>query len=457
MKMPIQAALAVLLAALIAGAAAAQDAPPPPTVTVTTLQPQTITLTSTLPGRVRASTEAEVRPQVNGIITERLFEEGSEVAAGDVLYRIDPASYEAAVAQAEAAVAQADAQLRAAEREAERVQTLSERGINSAATEDTAVAGRDAAIAALNVARAQLQTAQIELDRTEIRASLSGRIGFSDVSQGALVTASQTTPLTVIRALDPVHVDVTQSAAEVIAWRRRGAAGDAGGAADRKVTLTLADGSPYGVAGSLSAAEPHVDEETGVIVLRMTFANPDDLLLPGMYVQVEMPTGTVDNVFLAPQEGVSRDRRGNPTALVVGADNVVEQRTLTVLQDRGSDWVVSEGLEPGDRLIVAGLQKVAPGATVTAEEQTEAPAPQEAAAAQDPASPEPQAGSGDTAADTGAAPAAAEDKAAGAGTDDSAAPAAAADKASGAAAEDRAVAAAAGDEAAAGDAASRKD
>lgn len=375
MAMFLRAAAAALLA-LVPTAVLAQDAPPP-TVTVVTMEPQSVTLTSTLPGRVHASAEAEVRPQVNGIVTERLFEEGSEVEAGDVLYRIDPVSYEAAVARARAAVAQAEAQFRAAELEAERVQTLSERGVSSAATEDNALASRDAAAAALEVARAQLRTAQIELEWTEIRARLSGQIGFSDASAGALVTASQATPLAVIRTLDPVYVDVTQAAADLLSWRRRG---DAGAMRDAEVELILADGSTYDIAGQLSAAEPFVDEETGVIRLRLTFDNPDGLLLPGMYVQVEMPTGTQNQIFLAPQEGVSRDRRGNPTALVVTAEDVVEERSLTIVQDRGGDWVVSDGFVAGDRLIVEGVQKVQPGATVVAEEREMASAKPQAAA-----------------------------------------------------------------------------
>ncbi|WP_299817615.1 efflux RND transporter periplasmic adaptor subunit [uncultured Jannaschia sp.] len=352
---------------------------PPPAVTVETLQPQSVTLTTTLPGRVHPSSEAEVRPQVNGIVIERLFEEGSEVETGQILYRVDPATYEAGVAQASASVRQAEAQLRAAEREAGRITTLQERGISSAAVGDDAVAARDSAAAALELANAQLESAELELDRTEVRARLSGTIGFSEASEGALVTASQATPLAVIRDIDPVHVDVTQSAAELLTWRRRRMEGGAGMATE--VRLTLADGSLYEQTGELTAAEPHVNETTGVVVLRLEFANPDGLLLPGMYVQVDMPTGTVDDVFLAPQEGVSRDRRGNPTALVVNADGVVEQRALTILQDRGSDWIVQEGLEAGDRLIVAGGQNVAPGATVTPEERESIESPQETPAA----------------------------------------------------------------------------
>ncbi|MGI3164603.1 efflux RND transporter periplasmic adaptor subunit [Pseudooceanicola sp. 200-1SW] len=363
---------AVTLAAPLAMAGATAQAQqaggrPPAAVTVETLHPQSLTLTSTLPGRVRAVAEAEVRPQVNGIITERLFKEGSMVEEGQVLYRIDPTTYEAALAQAEASLTSAQAQLRAAERDFARVQELADRGINSQQAMDDATSARDIAQAQVKMAEAALRTAQIELDHTEIRARLSGLVGLSEVSQGALVTASQATALTTIRKLDTVHVDVTQSAAELLAWRR--GAGDIGEGTDAEVALTLADGSQFPHTGLLTAAEPHVDEQTGVVVLRIEFPNDDMLLLPGMYVQVEMPTAPVDNVFLVPQEAVTRDRRGNPQTLVVTAENSVEQRSLTVLQDRGADWVVTEGLSDGDRVIVAGLQSASPGATVAPQER----------------------------------------------------------------------------------------
>ncbi|KAA2311772.1 efflux RND transporter periplasmic adaptor subunit [Puniceibacterium sp. HSS470] len=364
-------AAALLAVAIVAGAGAtaalAQDMPPTG-VTVVTMQPQSLTLTTTLPGRVQASASAEVRPQVNGIITERLFTEGTQVKEGDILYRIDPTTYEAALAQSQAAMSQSQAQLDAAQRDYDRMAALRDKGVSSQQTFDDAISARDSASAALKVAEAQLKSAQIELDRTDIRARLSGRIGLSEVSQGALVTASQTTALTTIRRLDPVYVDVTQSAAELLAWRRGDTARDLGDA-NLDVSLTLADNSVYDQTGTLTAAEPNVDEQTGVVVLRMTFANPEQILLPGMYVQVEMPTTTVDDVYLAPQEGVSRDRRGNPVAMVVNAQNVVEQRALTVLQDYGNDWVVSDGLNPGDKIIVEGLQKVQPGATVSPAER----------------------------------------------------------------------------------------
>ncbi|WP_199259784.1 efflux RND transporter periplasmic adaptor subunit [Paracoccus binzhouensis] len=361
-----------LSAGLIPAAAMAQDPSqmPPPAVTVVTVHTQDVALTTTLPGRVTASAEAEVRPQVNGIVTERLFDEGSHVKIGDPLFRIDATTYQAAVAQAEAAVAQARAQAENARREAERVGALRDRRVASESTTDNAIAARDAAEAAVKVAEAQLLTAKIELERTTIRAELDGEIGLAQTSQGALVTASQQTPLAVIRKLDPVHVDVTQSAAEVIRFRRAMAAQNEGAEhAEQKVTLRLADGTEFDQEGTLTAAEPYVNETTGVVTLRLAFANPDRILLPGMYVQAVVQQATARNVVLAPQEGVTRDRRGQPIALVVNADNVVEQRQLTVLQDMGNQWIVSEGLADGDRIVVEGLQKIGAGMTVAPEER----------------------------------------------------------------------------------------
>ena len=346
-------------------AALAQQERPPSAVTVVTLHKQAVTVTARLPGRVVASGVAEVRPQVNGIIIERLFEEGSRVREGDVLYRIDPATYEAQVAAAEAAVSQARVAFDAAKRDAERISALSSRNVVSEQSVDDAVSKRETAAAAVQVAEAQLLAARINLDRTTIRAQLSGSIGRTLTTQGALVTAGQSEPLSVIRKLDPVYVDVTQSAAELIRWRRNGARQEG----STTVRLTLADRQTYEHTGELTAAEPHVDEQTGVVLLRLEFPNPDELLLPGMYVQVEMPQGVVEDIILAPQGAVSRDRRGNPVAMVVNAENIVEQRELTVLGDRGADWIVSDGLEEGDRLIVEGFQKIGVGAPVQPEEK----------------------------------------------------------------------------------------
>ncbi len=356
----------VLSMVLSAGQVVAQPSDQPAAVTVVAVEPQTVTLTSTLPGRVAASAEAEVRPQVNGIVTGRLFKEGAHVSSGDPLFRIDPESYRAAVAQARARVAQAEAELSAAERAAERQQELQSRNVASQQALDDALAAREAAAATLQLAEAQLNAAQIDLSRTTIRAQLSGRIGLSQTSQGALVTASQHTPLAVIRKIDPVYVDVTQSASDLLRWRR-GETEAALADADQTVRLKLADGSAYGQTGRLQAAEPNVDPQTGVVTLRMQFANPDALLLPGMYVQVEMPVEVAEGVFLVPQEGVVRDRRGRPTVWVVGAENTVEEREISIVQDRESDWVVDDGLQPGDRVMVAGFQKTAPGGTVAPE------------------------------------------------------------------------------------------
>ena len=362
--------------ALAPMAGGAQQSQGPVSVSVVTVQPQSVTLTSTLPGRVAASAEAEVRPQVNGIITERMFEEGADVEVNAPLYQIDTATYEASVRQARATVSQADAQLRAAEREAVRLQELQARNVASEQALDEATATRDSAIAGLELARAQLNSSEIELSRTTIRARLSGRIGLSQTSQGALVTASQAEPLAVIRKIDPVYVDVTQSAADLLRWRR-GETERALAGADGTVRLKLADGSIYAETGQLKAAEPNVDPQTGVVTLRMEFSNPDMLLLPGMYVQVDLPVEVAENVFLVPQEGVIRDRRGRPLAWVVNAGGVVEAREITILQDRGSDWVVDSGLKAGEQVIVAGFQKTAPGATVVPQERVTTSAPSE--------------------------------------------------------------------------------
>ncbi|MBB3994951.1 membrane fusion protein (multidrug efflux system) [Sulfitobacter undariae] len=366
MAAPLILALSLPLSAL------AQDGPPPAAVTVVTLESGDITLTAPLPGRVAASSEAEVRPQVSGLIRERLFQEGRPVSKGDLLYRIDAASYEALKAAAEAQVAQASATLASAQRELTRQQELKTRNVVSQQNLDTAISTREIAAASLKVAEAQLLATDIDLERTEIRAPISGVAGLSEISAGALVTSGQATPLTVIRTLDPVHVDVTQAAADILRWRRADGAAEFAEELGQTVQLKLADGSIYEHQGQLSAAEPHVNENTGTILLRLSFPNPEGFLLPGMYVQADMPQGVVQNAVLVPQEAVTRDRRGEPTALVVNAENVVEQRQITVMRDQGNQWVVTAGLDAGDRVIVAGLQKTAPGATVFPQEQ-EAP------------------------------------------------------------------------------------
>ncbi|WP_339694746.1 efflux RND transporter periplasmic adaptor subunit [Celeribacter baekdonensis] len=365
---------AFALALCAAMPALAQDARPPTPVTVVTLEAKDLTLTAPLPGRVAASSAAEVRPQVNGIIRERLFEEGRPVEKGDALYAIDAASYEAQKAVAEAGLAQAKAALKSAMIEYDRQQELKSRNVVAQQNLDSAIAARDSAEAAIKLAEANLLTAEIDLDRTTVRAPISGVVGLSQITQGALVTSGQASPLTVIRALDPVYVDVTQAAAEMLRWQRAGSDATFAGNIGQTVELRLTDGSTYEQKGELSAAEPHVDEQTGSILLRLSFPNPDHFLLPGMYVQVEMPQGLIKDAILVPQEAITRDRRGRPMAFVVTPDNIVEQRTLTVQSDQGANWVVTEGVASGEMVIVAGLQKVSAGMTVAPQPQEAAPA-----------------------------------------------------------------------------------
>ncbi|WP_460275291.1 efflux RND transporter periplasmic adaptor subunit [Celeribacter sp. ULVN23_4] len=378
--LPRRTAALLALALMASQPALAQNAPPPTAVTVVTLSAGDVTMSSPLPGRVAASAEAEVRPQVGGIIQKRLFEEGSMVTEGDPLYQIDAATYEAAKAAAEASLAQAKAAMKSAEIEYNRQQELKTRNVVAQQNLDSAIADRDSAEAAVKVAEANLLSANIDLERTKVLAPISGSIGFSEVTQGALVTSGQSTALTTIRSLDPVYVDVTQSAADMLRWRRMGSDAEFSEEIGQTVSLTLTDGSTYEFKGELSAAEPYVNEDTGTIALRLSFPNPDHFLLPGMYVQVEMPQGIVPGALLVPQEAVTRDRRGRPMTLVVNSDNVVEQRILDVVSDQGANWVVTGGVAAGDRVIVAGLQKTAAGATVTPQEQG-ADAPAQAAPA----------------------------------------------------------------------------
>ncbi len=372
------AALAVALAAPAAPALAQMGGGGPTPVTVVTVHESDVTLTSLLPGRVVASAVAEVRPQVGGLIEERLFVEGGDVKAGDPLYRIDDDIYRAKLAAAEAAVAQAQANVTVTELDAERNQQLIRRNAVSQQSLDNALAARDSAKAALAIAEAELLAARIDLDRATIVAPLSGVIGLSQTTQGALVSAGQAEALSVIRTLDPVYVDVTQSAADLLRWRRGLAAQGLKGS-DLTVRLVLADGSDYDHTGEITAAEPHVNEQTGVVLLRLNFPNPERLLLPGMYVQVEAPLGVAEGAILTPQEGVMRNSRGEPFAYVATPENVIEQRMLTIAAARGADWIVTGGLKDGDRVVVEGVQKTGPGAPVVPEERA-APAADPAAA-----------------------------------------------------------------------------
>lgn len=347
-----------------------EQAPPrpqePPEVAVVTMSPERIELTTELPGRVWPYLVAEVRPQVSGIILKRLFEEGSDVHAGDVLYQIDPAPYEAAYSRAKAALAAAEANLPAVKARVERYQNaLAERAV-SRQDYDEAVAALQQAEATIELRKAEVESARIDLSYTPIKAPISGRIGKSNITVGALVTAHQPLALATIQQLDPIYVDVTQSYAELLRLKRSLQTGllNVSGDDQRKVRLLLEDNSPYPLEGTLQFRDVTVDPTTGSFTLRIVFPNPDHLLLPGMFVRALVKEGVVENAILAPQQGVSFDHKGNPVALIVDAEGRVQQRTLTADRAIGNKWLVSSGLAPGDRVIVEGLQRVRPGMPV---------------------------------------------------------------------------------------------
>jgi len=330
------------------------QAQPTPEVGVVTLQAQPYALTSEVPGRTSAYRIAEVRPQVNGIIQKRLFTEGSEVKAGQQLYQIDPATYEAAYKSAQAT-------LLSAKSLADRYKLL----VNDKAVSQQAY---DEARAASLQADAALEQARIDLRYTRVMAPISGRIGRSAVTEGALVSNGQASAMATIQQLDPIYVDVTQSSKELLRLRRDLAEGRLQKASDSaaKVALKLEDGSRYAHEGTLEFSEVAVDESTGSVTLRAVFPNPDHLLLPGMFVHAELLSGVKENAILAPQQGVTRNQRGEPTAMVVNAENKVEQRVLKADRTAGNAWLVEDGLKDGDRLITEGLQFVRPGAEVKA-------------------------------------------------------------------------------------------
>ncbi|MDH1209877.1 efflux RND transporter periplasmic adaptor subunit [Pseudomonas chengduensis] len=330
------------------------QAQPTPEVGVVTLQAQPYALTSEVPGRTSAYRIAEVRPQVNGIIQKRLFTEGSEVKAGQQLYQIDPATYEAAYKSAQAT-------LLSAKSLADRYKLL----VNDKAVSQQAY---DEARAASLQADAALEQARIDLRYTRVMAPISGRIGRSAVTEGALVSNGQASAMATIQQLDPIYVDVTQSSKELLRLRRDLAEGRLQKASDSaaKVALKLEDGSRYAHEGTLEFSEVAVDESTGSVTLRAVFPNPDHLLLPGMFVHAELLSGVKENAILAPQQGVTRNQRGEPTAMVVNAENKVEQRVLKADRTAGNAWLVEDGLKDGDRLITEGLQFVRPGAEVRA-------------------------------------------------------------------------------------------
>jgi membrane fusion protein (multidrug efflux system) len=356
-----------LIAACALLAACSPSAAPPPRgpveVGFATLKTQAVPLQAELSGRTVSSLESDVRPQVAGIVKARRFEEGAQVKAGQVLYELDPALYQAAADQAQAALANAQAAVSSAKLKSERYADLEKiEGVSKQDADDARVA-YEQALASVAAQKAAAATARINLEYTSIRAPISGRIGKSSVTPGALVTASQTTALATIRALDPIYVDLTQSSAALLQLRKALAGGHVGaGSAD--VRLKLEDGSDYASTGTLKFAEVSVDESTGTVTLRAQFPNPDGLLLPGMYVRAELDQAVDANGILAPQQGLTRDAQGNATALVVDGTGHVQSRTATTARAIGDKWLVTQGLAAGDRVIVEGVNKVRVGDAV---------------------------------------------------------------------------------------------
>ncbi|MFB2800747.1 efflux RND transporter periplasmic adaptor subunit [Shewanella seohaensis] len=318
-----------------------------------------------LPGRSKAFLEAEVRPQVNGIITKRSFVEGGHVKQGESLYQIDSAPYKAALVSANADLARANASLASAKAKAARYQQLVKTNAISKQDFDEAEAAYKEALASVTVAEAAINTAKINLEYTEVLAPISGRIGKSSVTAGALVTANQSQTLATIQQLDPINVDIAQSSAQLLRLKAKQQQGKLQAADNADVQLVLEDGTIYGHSGKLQFAEVSVDENTGSVILRAEFPNPDGILLPGMYVRAVLNTGTDPQAILVPQKAISRNAKGQAVAMVVNDQGVVEAKIVTTAEVIDNQWRITAGLEAGDKLIVEGLQKIRPGAPVT--------------------------------------------------------------------------------------------
>ena len=359
--------MALLGGLSLGGCDSRQQSPPPvPEVVTVNVQPQRLVLTTELPGRTSAYLVAEIRPQVNGIIQKRLFQEGSEVKAGDVLYQIDPAPFHAALDSARAALGRSEANLPTIRLRAERYRgLLSEKAVSQQDYDDKEAALKQAE-ADIEYWKAAVETARINLGYTRVTAPIAGRIGKSNVTDGALVTAYQALALATIQEIDPIYVDVPQSTSELLRLKRRLEEGhlNQDGPNQKKVKLTLEDGAAYPLNGTLQFRDVTVDPTTGSVILRVVFPNPEGVLLPGMFVRAVVKEGINEHAILIPQQAVSRDPKGNPVTLIVDGEGHVQQRMLSLDRAIGDKWLVSSGLSPGDRVIIEGMQRVRPGASV---------------------------------------------------------------------------------------------
>jgi len=355
--------------------------PPPtleiPQVGVLTLHTQRVVTSTELAGRTAPVLVADVRPQVTGLVQSRNFTEGSAVKAGALLYQVDPATYQASLDSANASLAKAEASLQTSRLKADRYRELAAIKAVSQQDADDAIATLGTGEADVALAKAQVETARINLDFTRITAPISGRIGKSSITPGALVTANQSTALATVQKLDPIYVDVTQSSVAVLRLKRALADGKLStvGATTAKVGLLLEDGTRYGLSGTLQFSDVTVDQSTGTITLRAEFPNPNGELMPGMYVRAVLEEGVDEQALLVPEPAVTRDAAGKPVAYVVGAGDKLEQRALTTERAIGDQWLVTSGLKAGDRLVVNGGQKARAGQTVQVLPYTAGPRP----------------------------------------------------------------------------------
>ncbi|MFT4012670.1 MAG: efflux RND transporter periplasmic adaptor subunit [Paracoccus sp. (in: a-proteobacteria)] len=341
---------------------------PPPAVSVQTMVPQPLPVINELPGRVAATRTAEVRPQVGGIVISRVFEQGSHIQAGDVLYKIDPAPFAVRVASAQAQLTRAEAAEANARDQMRRTEALRERRVTAGVELENAATTLAQAQADVAIAQAALQEARLNLGYTDVTAPISGMVGRALVTEGALA-AAQTDVMATIQQLDPVYVDFTQSASEMFALRRAHDAGQLALAAsgDARVRLIFDDGSEYARSGKLLFSESSVDSSTGQITMRAEFPNPDGDLLPGLYVRVRIEQAVRENALTIPQMAVQRDASGQAYVYALKNEDTVERRDIRLGQTADSHWLVEEGLAPGDKVVVAGAQKLFPDAKVVAQ------------------------------------------------------------------------------------------